>query len=90
MTRIFLRTAQFKRDYKLQMKRGKSSAVLKEVIGHLVEGGSLDAKFRDHLLIGGYRGSRECHLEPDWLLIYELTDEELILIRTGSHSDLFE
>ena len=70
-------------------KRGKSFEVFKLVIQQLAQGEPLDAKFRDHKLIGNYVGTRECHIEPDWLLIYEDHDDELILIRTGTHSDLF-
>lgn len=88
--RVIRSTTQFKRDFKRQVKRGKDLTVLKEVITQLAQGESIEPRFRDHPLTGGYQGSRECHLEPDWLLIYELTQEELILIRTGSHSDLFE
>ncbi len=70
-------------------KRGKSFDVFKQVILQLAHGELLDEKFRDHKLIGNYVGTLECHIEPDWLLIYEDHDDELILIRTGSHSDLF-
>jgi mRNA interferase YafQ len=55
----------------------------------LVKGESLAATYRDHVLVWQYKGTRECHIDPDWLLIYELAETELILIRTGSHSDLF-
>lgn len=70
-------------------KRGKSFDVFKQVIQHLANGKPLDEKYRDHKLIGDYAGTRECHIEPDWLLIYEDHNNELILIRTGTHSDLF-
>lgn len=89
MTRVIQVTAQFKRDYKRQLKRGKDMTVIKDAINRLARGDTLELKYRDHPLIGGYKGSRECHLEPDWLLLYELTHEELVLIRTGTHSDLF-
>jgi mRNA interferase YafQ len=88
--RLLRRTSQFKRDFKRQIKRGKDLALLREVILLLSEGQELQSKHRDHVLAGGYLGTRECHLEPDWLLIYELNKDELILIRTGSHTDLFE
>ena len=88
--RVIRTTTQFKRDFKRQVKRAKDMALLKAVITQLAQGESIEQRFRDHPLAGGYQGSRECHLEPDWLLIYELTQDELILIRTGSHSDLFE
>jgi len=70
-------------------KRGKSFDVFKQIIQQLAQGESLEEKFRDHKLIGNYVGTRECHIEPDGLLIYEDHNDELILIRTGTHSDLF-
>ncbi len=88
MRRISI-TAQFKRDTKRIKKSGKDVGKLKEIIEKLVEGGNLDKKYSDHNLTGNYRHARECHIEPDWLLIYKLTKEEVILIRTGSHSELF-
>ena len=71
-------------------KRGKSFTVFKEVIIALSKGRKLDPKFKDHKLTGNYKDTRECHIEPDWLLIYTTNDTELILIRTGTHSDLFD
>lgn len=82
-------TSQFKRDYK---KRGREKgiiALLELTIDRLVSGKTLDAKFRDHPLKGGYAGCRECHLKPDVLLIYVQTGDELRLVRLGSHSELF-
>ena len=83
------RTGQFKRDVKRMQKRGKDFSALGDVIGRLAAGEPLELRHRDHPLSGGYSGSRDCHVEPDWVLIYELTRDELILIRTGTHSDLF-
>jgi mRNA interferase YafQ len=83
------RTSQFRRDVKRLEKRGKEFSKLREVLQSLVSGEELAVQFRDHALVGQYKGTRECHLEPDWLLIYERTETELVLIRTGSHSDLF-
>ena len=83
------RTAQFKRDVKRLQRQGKDVAKLEKVLESLVEGEDLPAEYRDHVLVGQYKGTRECHLEPDWLLIYESAEGEIILIRTGSHSDLF-
>ncbi len=83
------RTSQFKHDVKRMQKRGKDFSEFKHLIELLVNGENIDAKYRDHLLLGQYIGTRECHVEPDWLLIYEATTEELILIRTGTHADLF-
>ena len=72
-------------------KRGLNLDKLKFVINQLASGNPLEEKYRDHALTGDYKGFRECHIEPDWLLIYQIIDEELVLIlsRTGSHSDLF-
>ncbi len=83
-------TSQFKRDTNRMKKRGKNMDKLVEVLQALANGEELASSFQDHVLIGQYKGTRECHIEPNWLLIYELSENELILIRTGSHSDLFE
>lgn len=90
MTKAISRTTQFKKDVKLAQKRGKDIDKLKEVLQLLVNGLPLPARMRDHFLVGQYKGVRECHIEPDWLLIYEDSEEEVVLIRTGSHNDLFE
>lgn len=81
----------FKKDYKRIVKRGYDIRLLEEVISILANQEPLPEKFRDHSLLGKYTGCRECHITPDWLLIYEIDGEELILYltRTGSHSDLF-
>jgi mRNA interferase YafQ len=71
-------------------RQGKNLEKLKKVLESLVKGERLAPEYRDHVLVGQYRGTRECHLEPDWLLIYELAESEIVLIRTGSHSDLFK
>jgi len=84
------RISQFKKDYKRCLKRGCEIVKLHTVIEVLANGKKLDAKYRDHSLLGDYRDCRECHIEPDWLLIYMTTETELVLIRTGTHSDLFE
>ncbi len=88
--RIVRRTSQFKKDVKRMGKRGKKFEEFKAVIKKLVEGEKLETKYRDHYLVGQYKGSRECHIESDWLLIYEPDEDELILIRTGTHADLFQ
>lgn len=82
---------QFKKDLRLAQKRGHNLEKLKAVIKLLADDIPLDAKYRDHSLTGNYDGFRECHIEPDWLLIYKVEDDILILklIRTGTHSDLF-
>ena len=84
-------TNQFKKDLRLARKRGYNLKQLERVIENLAEGQPLDAKHRDHELMGDYVGFRECHVQPDWLLIYRYEDTELYLIlsRTGTHSDLF-
>lgn len=85
-------TNQFKKDVKLAKKQGKDIDKLFAVIDDLSEGKTLDIKLRDHELTGCFNGCRECHIEPDWLLIYEYFDDVLILMlnRVGSHSELFK
>ena len=72
------------------VRRGKDFALFKEIVRNLLAEQALDLKYRDHALLGQYQGTRECHIEPDWLLLYELTQHEVVLIRTGSHADLFD
>ena len=90
MLTIKYRTA-FKKDYKRLVRRGYDVRLLEKVIGLLADQKPLPEKNRDHQLSGDYAGCRECHITPDWLLIYEVDGDELILYltRTGSHSDLF-
>ena len=83
-------TTQFKRDYKLIKRQGKSLDKLRVTIEVLVSGGSLEPRYRDHQLAGKWSGHRDCHIEPDWILIYSISDDNLILERTGSHSELFK
>ena len=82
---------QFRKDLKLAKNEGIDMNHLTEVVSVLAAQHPLDKRYRDHSLTGNYRGFRECHIEPDWLLIYRIeADElELFLFRTGSHSDLF-
>lgn len=84
-------TSQLKKDYKLAMKRGLDISLLEDIIAKLALGESLPEKNRDHALSGNWNGYRECHILPDWLLIYKLEDNVLILTlaRTGTHSNLF-
>lgn len=82
-------TAQFKKDYKKIKKQAKDLSKLKVIIDKLVNGIELDPKHHDHPLSGEWKAHRDCHIGPDWLLIYRLTPDELILERIGSHSDLF-
>jgi mRNA interferase YafQ len=83
------RPSQFKRDVKRMQRQGREVEKLKRILEALVQGEPLATKYRDHVLVGQYKGTRECHIEPDRLLIYELAETEIVLIRTGSHSDLF-
>lgn len=85
-----IRTSQFIRDVKLAEKRKKDLSKLKSILTKLVYGQPLDVKNRNHKLTGNYRNHWECHIEPDWLLIYRITELEIIFERTGSHSDLFK
>ena len=86
-----VQTGRFKKDLKLARKRGYDLSLLGVVVDMLAAGNELPEKYRDHSLSGNFFGCRECHITPDWLLIYEIADEELIhyLTRTGTHSDLF-
>jgi len=81
---------QFERDVKRMRKRGKDLQKLKSVLSSLIAEEQLDKRYQDHALIGNYKGRRECHMEPDWLLVYKLAGNEIIFERTGTHSDLFE
>ena len=85
------RTSQFKKDYKLAVKRGCDINKLQRVIFILANGEPLPDEYLDHPLRGDYGGYRECHIEPDWLLVYKITENVLVLTlyRTGTHSDLF-
>jgi mRNA interferase YafQ len=87
--RTIRRDTQFKRDVKRLIKRGKEMSKLKEIISLLVKAKKLPQKNKDHQLKGTLKDCRECHIEPDWLLIYRIEGSELCLIRTGTHSDLF-
>jgi mRNA interferase YafQ len=87
-------STKFKKDLKRVTKQGKNRKFIDEVIEKLQRQEPLPQKYRDHFLIGDYKGYRECHITPDWLLIYRITDnnsvELLELTRTGSHSELFK
>ena len=84
-------SSRFKKDMKLVKKRGYDPRLIETVIKTLANGEPLDKKYRDHLLLGDYAGFHECHITPDWLLIYRMEGDVLVLTlaRTGSHSDLF-
>lgn len=84
-------SSQFKKDYKLIKKRGYNISLFEDVLELLIQNRSLPEKYLDHQLIGNYKGYRECHITPDWLLIYKVEEDilTLSLTRTGTHSDLF-
>ena len=82
-------TTQFKKDIKKMQKRGKDLAKLKSIVELLLAKQALPPKNKDHQLGGNWIGHRDCHIEPDWILIYKLLHDELRLERTGTHSDLF-
>lgn len=89
--RTFSRTTQFKKDVKLANRRGKDLEKLKAVLDLLIAGDVLPAQYKDHPLRGNFAGSRDCHIEPDWVLIYTLTENggHVRFERAGTHSDLF-
>ncbi|KAF1080332.1 MAG: YafQ toxin protein [Candidatus Rifleibacterium amylolyticum] len=80
--------SKFKKDYKKAGKQGRNIATLKNVMIRLQQEEKLESRFRDHDLIGNWKGCRECHLGPDWLLIYRIEDDTIVFIRTGSHSEI--
>ncbi|MFC1565085.1 type II toxin-antitoxin system YafQ family toxin [candidate division KSB1 bacterium] len=87
--RVFY-TTQFKKDYKRIRKQNKDIELLIKALDLLIEGEPLPARYRDHKLAGEWSDHRDCHIEPDWILIYRITEDSLILERTGSHSELFK
>ena len=82
-------TNRFAKDMKMMLKRGRDPESLKAVMRELIEERPLDQKYRDHFLIGNFKDRRECHINPDWLLIYRIDGNRIIFERTGTHSDLF-
>ena len=80
---------QFVRDIKRMRKRGKKLSKLKIIVTKLAQGEKLEPRYQDHALSNNWKNSRDCHIEPDWLLIYTVDEESLRLERTGTHSDLF-
>ena len=82
-------TAQFKKDFKLCIRRGYNMQQIKSIMKLLESGKQLSEKNKDHNLTGNYVYCRECHIQSDWLLIYQLFDNDIIFIRTGTHSNLF-
>jgi len=84
-------TNRFRKDYKLMEKRNLDMSLLDKIIAKLAQGIPLPVNNRDHELTGNYAGHRKCHIQPDWLLIYRILNDVLVLTltRTGTHSDLF-
>lgn len=89
MPLIVRQSTQFRRDVKRLLRQGVDLSRLEVVVTTLVDQQALDERYRDHALIGNWKGHRECHIQPDWLLIYRVTAGELQLVRTGTHSELF-
>lgn len=89
MPLIVRQATSFRRDVKRLLRQGVELSLLEAVVETLVAQQQLDARYRDHPLVGNWKGYRECHLQPDWLLIYRVADDELQLVRTGSHADPF-
>jgi mRNA interferase YafQ len=88
--RVAIRSGQFRRDVKRLKRRGKDTSKLRALILLLLAGAPLPERYRDHPLRGNWKGYRDVHVEPDWLLIYRVAGDELHLVRTGSHADLFD
>ncbi len=89
LSKQIIRSNRFKRDYKRTLKRGLNLKKLEVVIEHLLMDTALPERCRPHKLVGEHSGFWECHIEPDWLLIYDISDEFLELAAMGSHADLF-
>ncbi|WP_455616809.1 type II toxin-antitoxin system YafQ family toxin [Eisenbergiella sp.] len=82
-------SGKFRKDFKLAIKRGFNMSLIKNVMKDLENGTPLDPKYKEHPLGGDYIGTMECHIQPDWLLVYALEETSVTFIRTGTHSDLF-
>lgn len=87
--RSFSRSSQFKKDVKRMDRRGKDLASLRRLLDLLIAGNPLPQEYKDHPLRGEFSGSRDCHIEPDWVLIYTLEENHVRFERTGTHSDIF-
>lgn len=90
MSLVIRQSNRFRRDIKRLLRQGMNLAKLESVIATIVAQEPLDVRFRDHALVGNWNGFRECHIQPDWLLVYRIEGNELQLARTGSHAELFE
>lgn len=88
--RVPVRSGQFRRDVRRAAKRGKDMSKLRALILLLLAEAPLPERYKDHPLRGNWRGYRDAHIEPDWLLIYRVVGDDLHLVRTGSHADLFD
>lgn len=88
--RKIVQTTTFRRDVKRMQKRGKDLGKLAEVVTKLAQGEALEPRYKPHPLVGNWKPKWDCHIQPDWLLIYEVTDDEVLLARTGTHADLFK
>jgi mRNA interferase YafQ len=86
----YRRTTQFKKDYKQQIRRGKDNNKIDAIISDLINERPLDPVLKDHPLQGDWQDFRELHIEPDWLLIYQVAGNEIFFVRTGTHSDLYD
>ena len=82
-------TNRFKKDYKLAIKRNYDVSLIDAIIVNLINEVPLEERYEDHPLIGNYKGYRECHIKPDWLLIYQIGNGAIVFERTGTHSDLY-
>lgn len=91
-TYIVIASSQYKKSYKRMAKRGLDMRVLDDAVHKLSCGEKLDKRYKDHVLKGRYKGFHECHILPDWLLIYSIENDTLVvtLVNTGTHSDLFD
>lgn len=87
--RGLIEASQFRRDVKLAQRRGKDMTKLREAIELLAAGTPLPPHYKDHPLGGEWKHFRDCHIEPDWLLLYKIDGDDVYLVRTGTHSDLF-
>lgn len=88
--RKIVQTGAFRRDAKRMVKRGKDLGKLGQVVAKLVQGETLEPRYKPHPLVGNWKPKWDLHIEPDWVLIYEVTEDEVLLARTGSHADLFK
>ncbi len=88
--RRIVQTTTFRRDVKWLQKRGKDLGKLEAVVAKLVRGEALEPRHKPHPLVGDWKPKWDLHIEPDWLLLYEVSDDEVLLARTGTHADLFK